>query len=128
MGIVLKVQRGSPNDTYTIAESDLHTVLHISLEQALFGFSLSWTHLGDETVTVSRDHVTHPDEVLRLKKKGLVGEGGARGDLFIRLAVDMPEVKEGSRELTLRAPTPNAASDSAPRLEREDPVDLREGS
>jgi len=91
--VVLKVQRGSTNDTYTIAESDLHTVLKISLEQALFGFSLSWTHLGDETVTISRDTATNPDEVFRLKKKGLVGDGGQRGDLFVRVAVSMPSVE-----------------------------------
>merc|ERR1712176_81629 len=89
--VVLKVQRGSPNDTYAIAEADLHTVLHVSLEQALFGFSLSWKHLGEETVTVSRDRVAQTDEVIRMKKKGLVGEGGQRGDLYIRIAVDLPQ-------------------------------------
>lgn len=125
--VVLKVQRGSSNDAYTIAESDLHTVLRISLEQALFGFSLSWTHLGDETVSVSREHVTEPDEVLRLKKKGLVGEGGARGDLYIRLAVDMPR-EVSSRELTLKAPSASEASGGAPKLEREDDIELREGA
>merc|ERR1719265_2015008 len=40
--VVPKVQRGSPDDLYAIAEADLFTVLHISLEQALFGFSFSW--------------------------------------------------------------------------------------
>merc|ERR1712151_713717 len=59
--IVLKVQRGSPNDTYSIAEADLHTVLHISLEQALFGFSLSWTHLDGANIAIKKDKVV-PDE------------------------------------------------------------------
>lgn len=123
--IVLKVQRGSSNDTYAIAESDLHTVLHIPLEQALFGFSTSWAHLGDEMVTVTQDGVTTPDEVVRLKKKGLVGDGGQRGDLYVRLAVDLPQVSKGQQALTLKAPG-TAALET--KLEREDPVELREGA
>lgn len=124
--IVLKVQRGSPTDTYEIPEdvSDLYTVLRISLEEALFGFSKSFVHLGDETVTITRERVT-PDEVVRFKKKGLVGDGGARGDLYVRLAVDMPEVGKGEKALTLKAP---AATGGQARLEREDPVELREGA
>jgi len=122
--IVLKVQRGSPTDTYEIAESDLHTVLRISLEEALFGFTKSFVHLGDETVTIARERVT-PDEVVRFRKKGLVGDGGARGDLYVRLAVDLPEVGQGEKALTLKAP---AAKGEQARLEREDPVELREGA
>lgn len=122
--IVLKVQRGSPTDVYAIAESDLHTVLHISLEQALFGFSISWVHLGDETVTVARDRAAHTDEVLRLRKKGLVGDGSVRGDLYVRLKVDLPQVAEGTKELSLRA----AAAAGEAVLEREDPIELREGA
>jgi len=121
--VVLKVQRGDTDDKYAIAESDLFTVLHISLEQALFGFSASWTHLGGEKVTVSRNGVTSPGEVVRLRKKGLV-EAGSQGDLYVRLAVDMPSVAEGTKSLTLQAP----ATIVEPRLEREDPVELRNGA
>eukprot|EP00449_Zooxanthella_nutricula_P009462 CAMPEP_0198510232 /NCGR_PEP_ID=MMETSP1462-20131121/14056_1 /TAXON_ID=1333877 /ORGANISM="Brandtodinium nutriculum, Strain RCC3387" /LENGTH=506 /DNA_ID=CAMNT_0044239559 /DNA_START=45 /DNA_END=1565 /DNA_ORIENTATION=+ len=121
--IVLKVQRGSPEDTYSIAESDLHTVLHISLEQALFGFSHAFAHLGDEQVTVSHDQVSTTDEVIRFKKKGLVGDGGQRGDLYVRLAIALPKVGKGEKALTLKA-----GAASTPTLAREDPVELREGS
>merc|ERR1719329_1236353 len=70
--VVLKVQRGSPDDLYAIAESELFTVMHISLEQALSGFSLSWTHLGDETLTITRDTPTPPDTVVKMRKKSPV--------------------------------------------------------
>lgn len=123
--VVLKVQRGSPSDKYSIAEADMYTVLHISLEEALFGFSHSWVHPDDERVTIARDRASSPDEVLRLKKKGLVGEGGVRGDLYVRLAIDLPEVAKGSKSLALQAP---AAAAGEPRLEREDPIELREGA
>lgn len=122
--VVLKVQRGSDKDDYAIAESDLFTVLHISLEQALFGFSLSWNHLGDEKVEIARDRATSVDEVFRLKKKGLVGDGGARGDLYVRLAVDLPAT-DGAKSLTLKAPS--AAAGEA-KLSREERIELREGS
>jgi DnaJ-class molecular chaperone len=122
--VVLKVQRGSPNDTYTIAENDLHTVLHMSLEQALFGFAFSWTHLGDETVTISSSKVTSPDEVIRLSKKGLAGSG-SRGDLYVRLAVDMPKVEKGSTSVTLQAPA--SKEKIKPQLFKEDEVELKDG-
>jgi DnaJ-class molecular chaperone len=124
--VVFKVQRGSPNDTYTIAENDLHTVLKLSMEQALFGFSFSWTHLGDESVAISRDRSTTPDEVLRLPKKGLVSSGSNRGDLYVRLALDMPKVEKGAKSRTFEAPS--SKEKITPELFKEDAVELRDGA
>jgi DnaJ-class molecular chaperone len=124
--VVFKVQRGSPNDTYTIAENDLHTVLKLSMEQALFGFSFSWTHLGDESVSISRDKATTPDEVLRLPKKGLVSSGSSRGDLYVRLALDMPKVEKGAKSMTFEASS--SKEKVTPELFKEDGVDLRDGA
>lgn len=121
-----KVQRGSKEDSYRIAESDLHTVLHVSLEQALFGFSISWRHLGEETVTIVKDRLERPDEVLRLKGKGLVQSGNKRGDLYVRLAVDLPEVA-GQKELSLSAKNVEALQAEA-KLEMEDEVRIEEGT
>lgn len=120
--VVLKVQRGSPTDTYTIAEADLHTVLHVSMEQALFGFTATFKHLGSESLTITKDRVI-PGEVVKFRNKGLVSSK-SRGDLFVRLVVDMPEVPVGSTSISFAAP---AASDSW-RFEREESVELREGS
>lgn len=123
--VVFKVQRGSPSDTYRIAEADLYTVLRVSLEEAIFGFSVSWKHLGNEMVTVARERVTKPDEVVRLSNKGLVSQGSARGDLFVRIAVDLPVVPGSSKELKLlRAPP----GDKPARLEIEEQVKVEEGS
>jgi len=120
-----KVQRGSKEDSYRIAESDLHTVLHVSLQQALFGFTISWTHLGEETVTIAKDRLQHPDEVLRLKGKGLVESGSKRGDLYVRLAVDLPQAPKGEKVMTLTAPE---AGVQAAKLEMESEVRIEEGS
>lgn len=121
-----KVQRGSKDDSYRIAESDLHTVLHISLEQALFGFSISWQHLGEEMLTITRDRLQHPDEVLKLKGKGLVSSGSKRGDLYVRLAVDLPEVPKGEKALSLSAAAAGAKAEA--KLTIEDEVKLEDGS
>lgn len=118
-----KVQRGSKDDSYRIAESDLHTVLHISLEEAIFGFSISWRHLGEETVTIVKDRLEKTDEVLRLKGKGLVSSGSKRGDLYVRLAVDLPD-PAGKKELSLKAATSQAEA----KLKMEDEVKIEEGT
>jgi len=123
--VVFKVQRGSKDDNYRIAESDLHTVLHLSLEQALFGFSISWQHLGEETVTIKRDRLAHPDEVLKLKGKGLVESGNKRGDLYVRLSVDLPEVPKGEKALSLSASGKTEGQEA--KLVIEDEVFLEEG-
>mmetsp|Transcript_5664 Transcript_5664/g.10110 ORF Transcript_5664/g.10110 Transcript_5664/m.10110 type:complete len:572 (+) Transcript_5664:85-1800(+) len=122
--VKLLVQRGSKDDSYRIAESDLHTVLHLSLEQALFGFSISWQHLGEETITIKRDRLAHPDEVLKLKGKGLVESGSKRGDLYVRLAVDLPEVAKGEKALSLSA----TSGDKEAKLVIEDEVRLEDGT
>lgn len=124
--IKLIVQRGSPTDTYAIAEMDLHTVLHLSMEQALFGFSVQWMHLGDgkdDQLTVTHPGGAQPGKVIKIPKKGLL-ESGVRGDLYIRLAVDVPEVGS-AKEITFKA---QPAGMVEAKLTREDPVELREGA
>lgn len=123
--VIFKVQRGSPSDIYRVAESDLYTVLRVTLEQALFGFSVSWRHLGDETVTVAMDRLSKLDEVVVLKKKGLVGEGGIRGDLYVRIAVDLPSLKGSDKEVTLRR-SPSQAAEA--RLEIEESLRVDDGA
>jgi len=123
--VVLKVSRGSPTDVYTIAENDLHTVIYLSLEEALFGFSFSWKHLGDENVAISRERSTNPDEVLRLPKKGLAAKGNSRGDLFVRLAMVMPKPEKGTKSLSFEAPA--SREKIKPELVKEDEVELKDG-
>jgi len=121
--ILLKVLRGSENDTHTVAESDLYTVVPISLEQALFGFSVSWNHLDGEKLTIKRSYVENVDEVIKMRRKGLVEKGDVRGDLYIRLSVQLPRVSEDA--LVVKAP---AAATTTPELQKEDVVEVRDGT
>lgn len=122
--VVFRVQRGSAADVYRIAIDDLYTVLRVSLAQALFGFSISWKHLGKETVTVTGSPVTKPGEVVKLPRKGLVSKSGSRGDLYVRVEVDMPSVEASAQELVLKKP----AADDTARLEREEPLNVEDGA
>jgi len=58
-----------------------------------------------------------------MKKKGLAGDRGGRGDLYVRLAFDIPKM-DGQKSLTVTAPS--SATGEA-KLTRESPVELREG-
>lgn len=126
--VEFKCQRGvAANDTHTPAETDLHTVLHVSLEQALFGFKASWTHLDGEQVVLERPQGFPLNEVVRFRKMGIPGEGGgARGDLFVRIAVDLPEVQPSAPQAILARPA-TLAELRSPRLEAEAEVYLHDG-
>merc|ERR1711920_820249 len=75
-----------------------------------------------------------PNDVMKLKKKGLVGDGGVRGDLYVRLAVTLPQIEKGGKSIELKAPGTVADKHDSPygkpppKLAREDPIELREGS
>eukprot|EP00933_Yihiella_yeosuensis_P046456 TRINITY_DN4197_c0_g2_i1.p1 TRINITY_DN4197_c0_g2~~TRINITY_DN4197_c0_g2_i1.p1 ORF type:complete len:639 (-),score=151.57 TRINITY_DN4197_c0_g2_i1:266-2182(-) len=99
------VSRGKEGDIYRIAEADLHTVLDISLEQALFGFEVTFSHLGGEKVTLSRSPISlQAEQVIKIKGKGLQEKGEKkRGDLYVRLRVQLPKVKKGEKSLTVSA-------------------------
>lgn len=63
-----------PHDTYTLQGYDLYTVLTISVEEALYGFTKSWNLLGRANSAILVDRkgkVTEPEEVIRIRRKGV---------------------------------------------------------
>ncbi len=86
--VVLAVQ---PHETFTREGSDLHTVLPVSVYQAMLGATRSVeTVLGEEKqVEVSAG--SQPDDVLRVRGAGMPElDGGRRGDLYLHLRVVVP--------------------------------------
>ncbi len=93
---------GAPGDLYVVVRSapdprferdgaDLWRVETISVADAALGTELSVPTL-DGSATARVPAGTQPDTVLRLKGKGLPEFGGrARGDLYLRLRVHVPE-------------------------------------
>jgi DnaJ-class molecular chaperone len=119
--VEFKVQRGAPGDQHTAGENDLHTVMAVSLEQAVFGFTATWIHLDGSEVSLDRSGGCSPDEVVRFKRKGI----GKDGHLYVRIFVKMPNQEQGASELRLQRP--QAATMRNPPLEAEREVYLHDG-
>jgi DnaJ-class molecular chaperone len=71
---------------------DLHTDVHVSLKEALTGFSTSIPHLDGHPVDISRKKVTQPFQVLKIQGEGMPQHNWAsqKGDLYVRVIVDFP--------------------------------------
>merc|ERR1712166_922165 len=74
-----------------MANDNLYTVLTITLQEAIYGFTKTWTHLdGRSTISISRKSA-QPGDVLKVSKKGMFNPKASTpyGDLFIRLQVEL---------------------------------------
>jgi DnaJ-class molecular chaperone with C-terminal Zn finger domain len=101
-GMPSEVAGGPPGDLYVVVRSapdprfardgpDLWRTETLSVADAALGTELTVPTL-DATATARVPAGTQPDTVLRLKGKGLPEFGGrARGDLYLRLRVHVPE-------------------------------------
>ncbi len=76
---------------FALAGNDLETSLRISPEQAVLGSRVSVpTMEGDVMVTVPP--MMHSGRKLRLKSKGWKDRDGNRGDLYIKVTIDIPRI------------------------------------
>ena len=66
-GDVLFKFRQVPHDRFRRAGDDLHHDMHLSLREALLGFSRSVRHLDGRDVSLKHDGVTQPFEVRRVR-------------------------------------------------------------
>lgn len=81
-----------PHANFTRQGSDLFVTMHISLREALVGFTRQLTHLDGHVVTVSETGVTKPGFVKRISKEGmpLHNSPSQRGDLMVKFVIDFP--------------------------------------
>jgi DnaJ-class molecular chaperone len=114
------------HDQYLMANDNLYTVLTISLQEAIYGFKKTWTHLdGRSSITIARKSA-QPGDVLKVVKKGMFNPKSATpyGDLFIRINVELPKVASGTSLSVGVGPSGN----SEPNLNRDSEVELRDGA
>ncbi len=78
-----------PHPFFTRKGLDLHLDMPISLQEALLGAQVR-TPTIDGAVSLTIPMGANSGQVLRLKGKGAVGRGSARGDQYVRLAVTLP--------------------------------------
>lgn len=89
-GDLYVIVRSAPDTRFERIGSDLWRVEHIEVADAALGTTLRVPTL-DGDIEVKVPVGTQPDEVLRLRGKGLSTFGGGRGDLKLRIQVHVPE-------------------------------------
>ena len=84
-----------PHDFFTRREDDLLMNLHITLTEALLGFSKPITHLDGREVIIEKKTVSHCQEIYLVKNEGMrkKGRGSAKqfGDLHVTIHIDFPK-------------------------------------
>lgn len=87
----------TPHETFNRAGADLSADIHISLAEALTGFSrVVLTHLDGRgislTVKQPKGRISQPDQVLKVVGEGMpVKRSDSKGDLYLIVKVDFPE-------------------------------------
>jgi molecular chaperone DnaJ len=89
-GDLYVIVRSAPDARFERAGADLWRSETIEIADAVLGTQLKVPTL-DGTVEVRVPGGTQPDEILRLRNKGLAAFGGGRGDLNLRIQVHIPE-------------------------------------
>jgi molecular chaperone DnaJ len=78
------------NKDYTKVGNDLHTDLHIKISDALLG-SVYTLQTFDGGVELKVPQGVVHNELLRIKGKGVVLDTGKRGNILVRILIDVPQ-------------------------------------
>jgi DnaJ homolog subfamily B member 11 len=90
-GHLIFVIQELPHTDFKREKNDLHTVLDISLKEALLGFEKEIKHLDGHTVTVKKNSVAQPGDVIKVRGEGMpVHQSSERGDLYVKLNIVFP--------------------------------------
>jgi molecular chaperone DnaJ len=81
-----------PHPHFQREQDDIYCVIPISITQAALGAEIMVTTIDDKKVKVKVPPGTQNGKVLRLRDEGVprMGEGGRRGDMYIRILVRIP--------------------------------------
>ena len=91
-GDVVFTLRQHPHARFRREGDDLHMDMHISLKEALVGFSRTVPHLDGHLVTIASDSVTKPGQVRNYKNEGMPQHDFPShfGTLHVKFTVDFP--------------------------------------
>ncbi len=65
--------------------------MRISLKEALLGFEKEIPHLDDHIVTIKKNGVTQPGDIIKVKGEGMpIHQTSDKGDLYVRVDVIIP--------------------------------------
>ena len=102
--------------------NDLHMEQHISLREALLGYSAHFAHMDGHRVNIVQEGVTPPEFVKIIKNEGMPQHGfpSEKGDLYIKFHIKFPtnltpQQQEGESPMDAHRHT-YAATHSAARI------------
>lgn len=78
----------------------MHSSIHISLKEALLGFSKDLVHLDEHIVKIKKEGVVQPGDVIKIKGEGMpVHQSSEKGDLYVTIHIVFPgELTEKQKE------------------------------
>jgi len=102
-GDVLFKLKQSHHDRFRRAGDDLHHEMHLSLREALLGFTRTVRHLDARDVVVKHDGVTQPFEVRKVANEGMPVHNfpSQKGTLHVKFIVDLPKTLSGEQKAAL---------------------------
>lgn len=92
-----------PDTKYLRDGSNLYIDLHLTLVEALEGFTKKLKHMDNHIVTLSKKGTTQPEEIDVIKGEGMpkYRESKRFGDLFVRYKVVLPEKLNNADRLSI---------------------------
>jgi len=95
----------TPHPRFSRQGEHLHTSLQISLREALLGFHQKIAHLDDQYVTIERDEISQPGEVVTLAGKGMPHHeiSSEFGNLYVTLQVVFPTTLSSTQKQGLKS-------------------------
>lgn len=104
-GDVVFVIRCAPHAKFVRKGDDLHTVVPLTLAEALLGFEKTILHLDNHEVTLERTEVTQPGFVLRVPGEGMPQKEfpSEHGDLYVEFTVALPVALTAADKAALKA-------------------------
>eukprot|EP01119_Soliformovum_irregulare_P022863 TRINITY_DN7892_c0_g1_i2.p1 TRINITY_DN7892_c0_g1~~TRINITY_DN7892_c0_g1_i2.p1 ORF type:complete len:321 (+),score=67.25 TRINITY_DN7892_c0_g1_i2:3-965(+) len=85
---------------------DLSTQMHLSLLDALIGYTIELNHVDGHAISSQKTNITSPNEIVTFKGEGLpiMNNPDQKGDLHVEMKVSLPksltsEQKKGFKEL-----------------------------
>ncbi len=87
-----------PHPHFRKEGDDLHTVLRVSIPQAVLGNKVAIEDVEGAGVKVDIPPGTQSGSIIRVKGKGLPSGFGRNGDLYVRVLIDIPKKLSGDEK------------------------------
>ena len=103
-GHLIFVIQELPHPIFQRDRNDLHTILQITLKEALLGFEKEIKHLDDHIVTISKNGVVQPGDIIKIRGEGMpIHQSSDTGDMFVKIEIVLPtELTEKQKESKLK--------------------------